>query len=155
MHELGYVHRDLKPKNIMVNYKGNEIVLIDFGLSNKFMSQYLTHIPFRHTKKILGTPLYASNNALLGRGILIRGLILLEISRRDDIESLIYILIFCLKGTLPWKGELNLEFLKSELAKEKIIQWRDPSGEICQDIERKLHAIKNISAEFKEMLEYA
>lgn len=70
------------------------------------MSQYQTHIQFRSTKKILGTPLYASNNALLGKGINILNMlnILVEISRRDDIESLVYILIFALKGFLPWKG---------------------------------------------------
>eukprot|EP00347_Sterkiella_histriomuscorum_P010931 403374385 len=135
LHQLGIVHRDLKPKNIMVNHSKNEIVLIDFGLSNKFMSQYQTHIQYRSTKKILGTPLYASNNALLGK----------EISRRDDIESLVYILIFALKGSLPWKGQLKLEFLKSPFAKEKIKEWRDPYGELCHDIE----------PEFREMLEYA
>jgi len=69
LHELGIVHRDLKPKNIMINFKKEyEVTLIDFGLSSKYMSQYMTHIPFKNTKKILGTPLYASNNALLGKG---------------------------------------------------------------------------------------
>ncbi|CDW74955.1 protein kinase domain containing protein [Stylonychia lemnae] len=115
LHDNGIVHRDLKPKNIMINHSVNEIVLIDFGLSNKYMSQYQTHIPNKSTKKILGTPLYASNNALLG------------------------------KGTLPWKGLLNLDFLKSETAKYKIYAWRDPEGELCQ----------NIDPEFKEILEYA
>ncbi len=67
----------------------------------------------------------------------------LEISRRDDIESLVYILIFCLKGTLPWKGELKLEFLKSEKAKEKIYEWRDPDGELCLDVERNFRAFVN------------
>ena len=116
LHELGIVHRDLKPKNIMVNYKTQpELVLIDFGLSSKYLSQHMNHIPFRNTKKILGTPLYASNNALLGKGTRKSSTLLyyIEISRRDDIESLVYIMIFCLKGTLPWKGELKLEFLKS------------------------------------------
>lgn len=52
----------------MLDNRQNEIILIDFGLSNKFLSQYQTHIPFKSTKKILGTPLFASNNALLGKG---------------------------------------------------------------------------------------
>ncbi len=62
------MHRDLKPKNIMIDFKDNKIILIDFGLSQKYLSQYMTHIPYRNTKKILGTPLYASSNALLGKG---------------------------------------------------------------------------------------
>ena len=74
--------------------------------------------------------MYASNNALFGKGIF-KFYIFLELSRRDDIESLIYILIFCLKGTLPWKGVLKLDFLKSEKSKEMITKWRDSNGELC------------------------
>ncbi len=68
LHNYGYVHRDLKPKNIMINIDPNEVVLIDFGLSNKYMSHYQSHIPFIDTKKIVGTPLYASTNAIMGKG---------------------------------------------------------------------------------------
>lgn len=63
----------------------------------------------------------------------------IELSRRDDIESLVYILIYCLKGTLPWKGELNMEFLKSSDAKEQILTWRDPDGEICLGVDCNLY----------------
>jgi serine/threonine protein kinase len=52
----------------MFNYSKQELVLIDFGLSSKYLTQYLNHIPFKNTNKLLGTPLYASNNALLGKG---------------------------------------------------------------------------------------
>ncbi len=68
LHSLGYVHRDLKPKNVMVEHATETIVLIDFGLCNKYLTKFLNHIPFRnHTEKLLGTPLFASNNALLGK----------------------------------------------------------------------------------------
>lgn len=120
----------------MYNTLKQELTLIDFGLCNKYLTQYLNHIPFRNTKRILGTPLYASNNALLGKGNLSYFDTNSEESRRDDIESLVYILIYCYKGTLPWKGELSLEFLKSYEAKSKIIEWRDPDGELCQEMDR-------------------
>lgn len=97
----------------------------------------MTHIPFTSTKKILGTPLFASNNALLGKGNKNGVNFLVEISRRDDIESMVYILIYFLKGTLPWKGELTLDFLKQEIAKNMILKWRDPNGPLCYNIERK------------------
>ena len=68
LHSLGYVHRDLKPKNVMVEHSNETIVLIDFGLCNRYLTQYSNHIPFRnHTEKLLGTPLFASTNALLGK----------------------------------------------------------------------------------------
>ena len=76
----------------MYDNKSKELILIDFGLSQKYLTQYKNHIQFRNTQKIVGTPLFASNNALFGK----------ELSWRDDIESLIYIIIFCMKGTLPW-----------------------------------------------------
>jgi serine/threonine protein kinase len=63
----------------MINYETNDVTLIDFGLTSKYLSQHSTLIPFKSTGNLIGTPLYASNNALLGK----------EISRRDDIESMI------------------------------------------------------------------
>jgi hypothetical protein len=61
-----------------------------------------------------------------------------ELSRRDDIESLVYILVYCIKGTLPWKGEITIDFLKQAHSKEKIRVWRDPEGELCKNMDRNL-----------------
>ena len=70
---------------------------------------------------------------------------------------MIYILIYCLKGTLPWKGILTLDFLKEENSKEKILEWRNSHGELCKDIERIpfLFCYNKFIAEFAELLEYA
>lgn len=120
----------------MVNYSNqNEVTLIDFGLSGKYLNQHDMHIPYKSTKTMLGTPMFASNNALLGK----------ELSRRDDIESILYIMIYCLMGTLPWAGVLTMEFLQSENAKKRILQLRDPTN----------YLLKEIPVELRSLLDYA
>ena len=92
-HAHGFVHRDIKPANLMI-YK-DLVYLIDFGLSKRIMDPNTgQHIPFRDHKPLVGTPRYLSANAHDGK----------EQSRRDDIESLMYVLVFLAKGKLPWQG---------------------------------------------------
>ncbi len=97
-HMHGFVHRDIKPANIMI-YK-DLVYLIDFGLSKRVLDPSTgQHIPFRDNKPLVGTPRYLSANAHEGK----------EQSRRDDIESLMYVLIFLAKGKLPWQGHASEE----------------------------------------------
>lgn len=81
IHTKGIVHRDIKPENIC--FLNNQIRLIDFGLAKKIINNN-KHIEIKTDKSIVGTPNYVSLNIING----------IEPSRRDDIESLIYILIF-------------------------------------------------------------
>ena len=100
VHSKYIIHRDIKPENIMVDYQTKRIVyLIDFGLAKKYRSTRTgRHIKFTIPRRLTGTARYASVNALRGT----------EQSRRDDLESLAYILIyFANKGILPWQG-LNI-----------------------------------------------
>ena len=97
VHKKHHVHRDLKPDNFMTGYykSDNKIYLIDFGLSKKYYSSSKKqHIKLKFGKNLVGTARYCSRNAHKGY----------ELSRRDDIESIGYCLIYFLKGMLPWQG---------------------------------------------------
>jgi len=94
MHRRGYIHRDLKPENILMGLEENAstLYLIDYGLAKKWKLSNGEHIPTREGKSLTGTARYASANTHLG----------IEQSRRDDLEGAGYVLLYLLKGELPW-----------------------------------------------------
>nr|KJB07484.1 hypothetical protein B456_001G026300 [Gossypium raimondii] len=100
MHSRGYVHGDVKPENFLLGLPGTpdekKLFLVDLGLATKWRdSSSGQHVEYDQRPDVFrGTVRYASVHAHLGR----------TGSRRDDLESLAYTLIFLLRGRLPWQG---------------------------------------------------
>ncbi|KAJ8458576.1 hypothetical protein OPV22_031502 [Ensete ventricosum] len=100
VHSKGYVHGDVKPENFLLGPPGTleekKLFLVDLGLATKWKDSATgLHVEYDQRPDVFrGTVRYASVHAHLGR----------TASRRDDLESLAYTLIFLLRGRLPWQG---------------------------------------------------
>ena len=109
-----YIYRDIKPENFLIGLKDpNIIYIIDFGFCKKYRSSKTgKHVPQKNLNKFAGTPSFCSTNVLMGK----------EPSRRDDLISLGYVLIFLIKKELPWNFNSQLYdrslYLKSLKIKE-------------------------------------
>ena len=124
IHSKNIIHRDIKPDNFTIGMdnKSHIIYALDFGLSKKYRSSRThQHIKYNVNKKLTGTARYASINALKGT----------EQSRRDDLEAIGYVLMYFLRGSLPWQG---LHVHKGEDRYKKILAKKrgTTAEELCK-----------------------
>lgn len=136
LHSKNYIHRDIKPENFLIGLKEDRktIYMIDFGCSKSYINENNCHINCSTNKQIVGTPTFVSLNTHVG----------LEQSRRDDIESLGYMLIYFYKGYLPWGNYSSKD--RDEINNQIFIKKQEESLEkLCL----------NMPKEFYEFMKYA
>eukprot|EP01130_Rhizamoeba_saxonica_P016983 TRINITY_DN7993_c0_g1_i1.p1 TRINITY_DN7993_c0_g1~~TRINITY_DN7993_c0_g1_i1.p1 ORF type:complete len:362 (-),score=47.10 TRINITY_DN7993_c0_g1_i1:14-1099(-) len=113
LHGYGIIHRDIKPGNFVMGRDKDAglVSLLDFGLCSYYINNKKKHIPYKENASFRGTHRYASINAHMK----------VEQSRRDDLEALAYVLIYFMKGKLPWQ---NIKVSKKK-RREKIGRMKE------------------------------
>ena len=136
IHNKHIIHRDIKPDNFVMGRgeKSIYLYLLDFGLAKKYRSSTtLKHYPIIKKKNLTGTARYASINALNG----------LTQSRRDDLEAVGYVLLYFLRGKLPWQG-LHVKNKEDRYHRIMEIKMDTSPSELCRGFPK----------EFEEYVEY-
>ena len=138
IHSKNIIHSDIKPDNFLIGKKDPKIIyLIDFGISHKYRSSRTgKHIKFKNRNKIFGSCRYMSLNANKGY----------ELSRRDDLESFGYMLVFLVNNNLPWIYLEKLKISKRNYLNEVLKMKSSISlKELC----------KGLPEEFIEFIKYS
>ena len=141
IHSKNYIHRNIKPENFVIGLEDPHVIYIqNFYLCEKYRSSKTNlHAKFKYTKEIVGTERYGSINALRG----------LRQGRRDDLESLCYMLIYFFLGKLPWQGiSADSDTEKHEkLLKEKKSFKIENYKQIPKDFYTLFNYVKNLKFE--------
>jgi serine/threonine protein kinase len=143
VHDNNYIHRDIKPQNFLVgkDNTAKTIYILDFGLAKRYRDEHThIHIPLKENRNLTGTARYASCNAHNG----------LEQSRRDDMESIAYVILYFFKGKLPWQG-LKCKDKNEKYAKIKEMKMSMTPEKLCEgfpiEFAKYLTAVKKLGFE--------
>ena len=152
LHNIGYIHLDLKPDNVLLASKDMQsarsklLFLIDLGVSRKYRNVDGQHVQFQLDLPFTGNVIFASVNSFLNH----------ELSRRDDLESLMYMLAYLGQGQLPWLGLMKDNCLSVQTSMVKEQKMRLKGEELCKDLPRPFAMLFNYARglEFEQKPDY-
>lgn len=137
LHNKGYIHRDIKPQNFVIRMKGNRpICLIDFGISRIYLDANGNHIDARHNAAAMGSMLYASANSMDR----------VDLSRRDDLISLIYSIMDLAGVEIPWRGKTSNPEVLSLKKSHTLASLVEPLGQGFVDIANHIQGLQYADA---------
>ena len=147
LHQKNIIHRDIKPGNFLIGNGENEknhIYVIDFGLSKLYNIQG-THVPLSTNRTPIGTLDFISINVHNG----------FTPSRRDDLESLGYLLIYFLNGSLPWESSGTTNDSKKSSAENENKQDSEERNKFtCKKNCQLWNIAEDIPGEFITFIQY-
>ncbi|OMJ81047.1 hypothetical protein SteCoe_18553 [Stentor coeruleus] len=134
IHRKGYLHKDIKPNQFMYPNTSHVLHLVDYNLSSKYIKQK-KHIALGSSSKVVGSSMFASLNSHRG----------LTLSRRDDLTSFAYTLIYLALGSLPWSPLQKYKTTKDKWKQAERLKSQISIETLC----------KGLSSEFSSLLEYS
>lgn len=136
VHKLGIIHRDIKPDNFLMTLNNKDVKLIDFGLAKQFITNNGSHKINTKTSTIVGTLRYISYYVHD----------LNTPSRRDDIISFVYSIVYILYNELPWK-DIDYSSKQERYHLTKGIKCNIVNTELYKKIPNKLKELINYSCD--------
>ncbi|KAH9176945.1 kinase-like domain-containing protein, partial [Lactarius sanguifluus] len=142
LHTQHYIHRDIKPRNFIVraNNPHPTVFLVNFSLAQLFCNPATClHIPYSTDESIVSTLPFTSRNGQQGHAQL----------HHDDLESLVYTIIYSARGDLPW---MTISGQEAVLQKKMLIM----TEELCQGLPTPFCEFVDYvySLDFKAKLDY-
>jgi len=141
IHFKNYIHRNIKPDNFLIGLgkKSHKIFTIDFALSRMYRDpKNFEHITYNENKRFFGGMRFTTINSHK----------FIEQTRRDDLESIGYLLIYFLKGTLPWQ-QVEAETFEEQMNDIKEKKMTIELETLCSDLPQEFAVYLNYCRNLK------